>query len=394
VSELKSAGKSFEISKWEVWEAWEKVKRNKGGPGIDGVTTEEFEADLRNNLYRIWNRMSSGSYFPPPVKAVEIPKQHGGGTRTLGIPCVGDRVAQTVVAAHLEKRVDPIFHPDSYGYRRRKAALDAVRKCRERCWRKDWVIDLDVQKFFDSVRWDLIIKAVEAHTEAPWVLLYVKRWLQAPIRQPDGTFLERNRGTPQGSAVSPVLANLFLHYAFDIWLSREFPTVEFERYADDAVVHCVTERQARHVLAALQERMQEVGLTLHPAKTKIVYCKDANRRQNYDVTEFTFLGFTFRPRTAQAENGALFVSFQPAISKDALNKISRAVRSWRLHRRIGFTFAQLAKAINPIVDGWMRYYGAFYRTALHPLLERINSYLMRWIRKKYRRLRTVKKALR
>jgi RNA-directed DNA polymerase len=235
---------------------------------------------------------------------------------------------------------------------------------------------------------------VEAHTDAPWVLLYVKRWLQAPIRQPDGTLLQRDRGTPQGSAVSPVLANLFLHYALDAWLVREFPTVEFERYADDAVLHCVTERQARQVLAALQERMEEVGLELHPAKTQIVYCKDANRCQNYDVTEFTFLGYTFRPRTAKARNGALFVSFQPAISKQALNKISREVRSWRLHHRIGSTFTQLAKAINPIVEGWMRYYGAFYRTALHPLLERINSYLLRWIRKKYRRLRTVKKALR
>jgi RNA-directed DNA polymerase len=233
VSELKSPGKPFEISKWEVWEAWKKVKENKGGPGVDGVTIEDFEKDLRNNLYKIWNRMSSGTWFSPPVKAVEIPKQHGGGTRALGIPCVGDRVAQTVVAAHLEKRVDPIFHPDSYGYRPNKAALDAVSKCRERCWQKDWVIDLDVQKFFDSVRHDLIVKAVEAHTDAPWVLLYVKRWLTAPVQQPDGTLLERTRGTPQGSSVSPVLANLFLHYAFDMWLVREFPTVEFERYADD-----------------------------------------------------------------------------------------------------------------------------------------------------------------
>jgi RNA-directed DNA polymerase len=259
---------------------------------------------------------------------------------------------------------------------------------------KDWVIDLDVQKFFDSVRWDLIVKAVEAHTDAPWVVLYVKRWLRAPVQQADGTLLKRTRGTPQGSSVSPVLANLFLHYAFDMWLVRELPTVEFERYADDAVVHCITERQAHRVLAALQERMEEVGLALHPTKTMIVYCKDANRCRQYGITQFTFLGFTFQSRTARTRNGGAFMSFQPAISKDALKKISGVVRSWRLHHRIGSTFTQLAKAINPIVSGWMQYYGAFYRTALHPLLERINSYLVRWIRNKYRRLKPVKKALR
>ena len=394
MSELKSTGKPFEISKWEVWEAWQKVKENKGGPGVDGVTIADFEADLQNNLYKIWNRMSSGSYFPPPVKAVEIPKQHGGGTRILGVPTIGDRVAQTVVAMHLEERVDPIFHPDSYGYRPGKSALDAVGKCRERCWKKDWAIDLDVQKFFDSVRHDLLTKAVEAHTTVPWVLLYVKRWLTAPIQQPDGTLAERDRGTPQGSAVSPVLANLFLHYAFDMWLVREFPTAAFERYADDAIVHCVTERQAQQVLAALQERMAEVGLSLHPAKTKVVYCKDEQRCRKHDSTEFTFLGFTFRPRGARSKNGTLFVRFLPAISKNALIKISRQVRSWRLHRRTGSTFAQLARAINPIVTGWMRYYGAFHRSALYPLLGRINAYLVRWIQNKYRRLKTVKKARR
>ena len=394
MSELKSTGKPFEISKWEVWEAWKKVKENKGGPGVDGMTIEDFEKDLKNNLFKIWNRMSSGSYFPPPVQAVEIPKQHSDGVRVLGIPCVGDRVAQTVVAAHLEKRVEPVFHPDSYGYRPGKSALDAVGKCRQRCWKKDWVIDLDVQKFFDSVRWDLIVKAVEAHTDAPWVMLYVKRWLRAPVQQADGTLLERTRGTPQGSSVSPVLANLFLHYAFDTWMVREFPAVEFERYADDAVVHCRTERQARQVLAAVQERMGEVGLALHPTKTRIVYCQDANRRQQHGVTQFTFLGYTFRSRIARARNGRTFMSFLPAISKEALKKISGVVRSWRLHHRIGSTFAQLAKAINPIVNGWMRYYGAFYPTALHPLLTRINSYLMRWIRCKYRRLQSVRKALR
>lgn len=272
MGELKPQGKPFDISKWEVQEAYLKVKANKGAPGVDEVTLAEFEKDLKGNLCKIWNRMSSGSYFPPPVKAVEIPKAHGGGVRVLGVPTVADRIAQTVVAARLEMAAEPVFHPDSYGYRPRRGALDAVAACRERCWAKDWVIDLDIRKFFDSVRWDLIVKAVEAHTSLPWVLLYVKRWLAAPVQLPDGTLQARDRGTPQGSSASPVLANLFMHYAFDMWMAREFPGCPFERYADDAVVHCATLRQAREVLEAIAARMEQVGLSLHPDKTKIIYC--------------------------------------------------------------------------------------------------------------------------
>lgn len=390
MSELKSPGKPFGISKWAVQEAWEKVRANKGAPGIDGVTIEEFEADLGNNLYKVWNRMSSGSYFPPAVRAVEIPKPHGGGTRMLGLPTVADRVAQTVVAEELAGKVEAIFHDDSYGYRPGRSAIDAVGVCRQRCWETDWVIDLDIQKFFDSVDWELLLKAVQANTDSPWVLLYVRRWLQAPVQLPDGTLQQRDRGTPQGSPVSPVLANLFLHYAFDVWMGREFPTVRFERYVDDAVVHCVSERQARQVLAALQIRMAEVGLRLHPDKTRIVYCKDGKRRGDYGHTSFTFLGFTFRPRGMRAKSGRKFVAFAPAISRDALTKIGRVVRSWRLHRRTGRSFADLARWINPIVRGWMNYYGAFYRSALYALLARINAYLMRWVRNKYRRYRSRK----
>jgi RNA-directed DNA polymerase len=386
------SGKPFDISKREVWAAYEKVKANKGAPGVDGCSIDEFEKDLKSNLYKIWNRMSSGSYFPPPVLAVEIPKPHGGGTRILGVPTVADRIAQTVAARRLEEKVEPIFHPDSYGYRPARSALDAVGRCRERCWRYDWVIDLDIQKFFDSVPWHLIVKAVEAHTDVPWVVLYVKRWLAAPVRLPNGTLAERDRGTPQGSAISPVLANLFMHYAFDAWMAREFPTVPFERYADDAVVHCKSERQARYVRQAIADRMAEVGLRLHPDKTKIVYCKDGNRPGSYEQTAFTFLGFTFRQRRARNRQGKSFSNFLPAISKDALNKISATVRSWRLHLRTGHTFKDIARRINPIVAGWMQYYGAFYRSALSPLLQRINAYLMRWIRKKYKRLRGKKKA--
>jgi RNA-directed DNA polymerase len=393
MSELKAPGKSFAISKQEVWEAWEKVKANKGAPGVDGCSVGDFEADLKNNLYKVWNRMSSGSYFPPPVLAVEIPKPHGGGTRVLGVPTVADRVAQTVVARRLEEKVEPIFHKDSYGYRPGRSALDAVAACRKRCWQHDWVIDLDIQKFFDSVPWDLMVKAVEAHTREPWVVLYVRRWLAAPLQAADGTLRQRDRGTPQGSAVSPVLANLFLHYAFDAWMAREFPGVAFERYVDDAVVHCASHAQALAMVKVIGGRMEQVGLRLHPGKTRIVYSKDGNRPGSHEHTSFTFLGFTFRQRRARNKQGRSFSAFLPAISKEALKKISAEVRSWRLHRRMGHTFSELARRINPIVRGWMQYYGAFYRSALCQLLSRINAYLVRWIRKKYKRLRAEKKAI-
>jgi RNA-directed DNA polymerase len=392
VGDQKPAVKPFEIPKQEVWDAWLKVKANGGAPGADGQSIEEFEADLKGNLYKIWNRMSSGSYFPPPVKAVEIPKAHGAGTRILGVPTVADRVAQTVVAARLEKNVEPMFHDDSYGYRPGRSALDAVGKCRERCWRHDWILDLDIRKFFDSVPWDLIVKAVEVNTADAWVILYVKRWLSAPLQMPDGSLAQRDRGTPQGSAVSPVLANLFLHYAFDMWMARKFPSVPFERYVDDAVVHCRSEKQARMIRAALAERMGRVGLSLHPDKTRLVYCKDEDRRGSAEHTSFDFLGFTFRARGARTRHGRVFTGFGPAISKDALNKISAEVRSWRLHQHSDWTFGQLARWINPIVRGWMQYYGGFYRSALYPLLQRINGYLVRWLRKKYKRLRTFRKA--
>jgi len=388
--------KPFAIPKELVWQAWKQVKANGGAAGADGVTVEAFEKDLKDNLYKVWNRMSSGTYFPPPVRAVEIPKS-SGGTRMLGVPCVGDRVAQTVAALALGPRTEAVFHEDSYGYRPRKGALDAVAACRRRCWEKSWVIDLDIRKFFDSVPWDLVIKAVEANVthEQRWVVLYVRRWLAAPIVMPDGRTQARDKGTPQGSCASPVLANLFMHYAFDTWLEREFPAVEFERYADDAVVHCATEQQARRVLAALEERMAEVGLRLHPDKTRIVYCKDRNRRRrDCAETSFTFLGYTFRARQAPARQGggAMFSAFLPAVSKDALKRMSEEVRSWRIHTRSGTELEDIAAWLNPVIRGWMTYYGRFYRTALNGLLQRINTYLVRWAKRKYKRLRTFKKV--
>ena len=383
--------KSFQIPKQLVWEAYRRVKAKKGAAGADGQSIADFEEDLRNNLYKIWNRMSSGTYFPPPVKAVEIPKPHGGGTRILGVPTVADRIAQTVVALRLEARTESIFHPGSYGYRPRKSAHDALRKCRERCWRKDWVLDLDIRKFFDSLDHDLVVKTVEANSADKWVLLYVKRWLKAPLQLPDGTLQEREKGTPQGSAVSPVLANLFLHYAFDMFLEREFPTAEFERYADDAVVHCVTERQARQVREALTARLAELGLELHPGKTKIVYCKDSLRRGEHETVTFTFLGYAFRPRQVMGKNGKTFTSFTPAMSPEALTAKSQMVRGWRMHMRTSASLDELAGAINPVVAGWINYYGLFGRGVLNQLLRRVNTYLTRWARRKYKRLRGCKR---
>jgi RNA-directed DNA polymerase len=384
------AVKSFDISKWEVQAAWEKVRANRGAPGVDAVSLEAFGADLKNNLYKIWNRMSSGTYFPPPVRAVEIPKQHGKGTRMLGVPTIADRVAQTVAAARIGAAAEPVFHRDSYGYRPGKQALDAVGVCRERCWAYDWVVDLDVSKFFDSVRWDLVIKAVERHVDLPWVILYVKRWLAAPVQMPDGSVVQRDRGTPQGSAVSPVLANLFLHYAFDMWMVREFPDCPFERFADDAVVHCSTEARARQVLAALEQRMSEAGLALHPEKTRIVYCRDGNRRGPWDgPVSFTFLGYTFGARSMNGRRGR-FTGYGPAVSDAALAKMSQAVASWRLRRRNALSWTGLTRWIGPVIRGWLNYYGQFYRSQLYPLLARINYHLMKWLRAKYKRLRNYK----
>jgi RNA-directed DNA polymerase len=373
-----------------VREAWEKVRANKGAPGVDGVSVEEFESDLKNNLYKIWNRMSSGTYFPPPVKAVEIPKS-GGGVRTLGVPTVADRVAQTVVAMKLEKVVEPKFHVDSYGYRPGRSALDAVGVCRQRCWKNEWVIDLDIRKFFDTVDHSLMLEAVRSNTDADWLVLYVQRWLSAPMQGSDGALRARDRGTPQGSAASPVLANLFLHYAFDAWMAREFPSITFERYVDDVVVHCVSEKQAIMLRDRIGQRFDSVGLSLHPEKTKVVYCKSGRRHGSFEHTSFTFLGYEFRARTARNKHGEMFTSFLPAISKDAMKALNREVRGWRLHQHTTWTLGQIARWINPIVRGWLNYYGKFYRSSLYVLCRRINTYLMRWARRKYKRLRGFKK---
>jgi group II intron reverse transcriptase/maturase len=304
----------------------------------------------------------------------------------LGVPTIADRVAQTTVAMFLEPLVEPRFHRDSYGYRPGRSPHDALAVCRQRCWKYDWAIDLDVQKFFDEVPWDLIVRSVEAVTDCRWVLLYVKRWLHAPLQHPDGTLEERTRGTPQGSAISPCLANLFMHYAFDSWMAREIPGCPFERFADDAIVHCTSRAQAEAVLARIAQRMGEVGLRLHPDKTRIVYCKDGRRREEHEHTSFTFLGYEFRARGARDRTGKKFTGFLPAISPQALKAKGDRLREMRIDHRTDLTLDDLARWLNPIVGGWMSYYGRFYRSELLPLLRRVSYYLRRWAGKKYRRL--------
>jgi RNA-directed DNA polymerase len=378
--------KSFVISKRAVWEAWLRVRANRGAAGVDEQSLAEFERDLKGNLYKLWNRLSSGSYFPPPVRAVEIPKRDGS-PRMLGVPTVADRIAQTVVAGYLEPGVESYFHPDSYGYRPGRSALDAVGVCRERCWRQGWVLDLDLKSFFDSVPWDLVLKAVARHTDQRFVLLYVERWLEAPLQLEDGSLVERDRGTPQGSAISPLLANTFLHYAFDLWMARSYPGVLFERYCDDVIVHARSERQARELRAAIASRLAECGLELNEHKTRIVYCKDSTRRGSYEHESFDFLGYRFRPRLSRSKSGGQFVNFLPAVGDDECKRIGREIRRWQLHRWSGTTLTDLARSINVIVQGWINYYGRFYRSELVRLLKRINEYLVRWARWKYKRLR-------
>jgi group II intron reverse transcriptase/maturase len=393
MSEPRLQGKSHDIPKQLIWAAWLKVKSNGGAAGADGVTIEQFEERVKDNLYRLWNRMASGSYFPGPVRAVEIPKK--GGTRVLGIPNVIDRVAQTAAVLALEPEVERVFHPDSYGYRPGRSPVDAVRVCRRRCFEKDWVVDLDVKSFFDSVPWDLMLKAVARHATQEWVLLYVERWLKAPMQMPDGTLTRRTKGTPQGGPISPLIANLFLHYGLDMWLLREFPTVRFERFADDAVVHCVTERQAHQVREAIERRLSDVGLQVHPDKTRIVYCKDDRRRLDYDQVTFTFCGYAFRPRKTYDRVGKRpRTGFVPAVAPGKLTDMSRKIASWGLHRRTTRSLESLAEEVNAVLRGWLNYFTVFYPSAVNPIGKRIDRHLMRWARRKYKRLERSEKRAR
>lgn len=382
-----SAAKSFTIPKLLVLDAWKAVKANAGSAGVDKETIDDFEADLKNNLYRLWNRMSSGSYFPPPVRAVAIPKKNGG-ERILGVPTVADRVAQMVVKQVLQPNLEPIFLPDSYGYRPGKSALDAVEVTRRRCWQYDWVLEFDIKGLFDNIDHSLLRRALEKHTGCEWVRLYIGRWLTAPLQLTDGTLVERIKGTPQGGVVSPLLANLFLHYAFDAWMARTFPGVPWCRYADDGLVHCRTEQEAQAIMAELNARFAECGLQMHPDKTQIVYCKDGSRKGKYPNTKFDFLGYTFRPRVVKnRKRNSLFVSFTPAVSVKALKVMRQTTRRLNYRNRTELSLRDISRLHNPVVRGWVAYYGRFYPSALYPVFRHINKTLVAWAMRKYRRLK-------
>ncbi|UGY11825.1 group II intron reverse transcriptase/maturase [Bradyrhizobium septentrionale] len=378
--------KPFAIPKREVWEAFKRVKANQGAAGVDGQSIEEFESRLSANLYKLWNRLSSGSYMPQPVRRVDIPKANGG-TRPLGIPTVADRIAQEVVRRRLEPSLEPIFHADSYGYRPKRSAVDAIRVARQRCWRSDWVLDIDIKGFFDSIDHELLLRAVCKHTDCAWVRLYIERWLKAPAMLDNGKLVARERGTPQGGVISPLLANLFLHYAFDIWIEREMPGILFERYADDIICHCQTEREALRLWRAVDERFAACGLVLHPQKTKLVYCKDTNRKGEYGCISFDFLGYTFRPRLAKWRGGLYGVSFLPAASPTALKDIRRTLRNWGLQRRSDKVLHDLARMFNPCIRGWIGYYSHFYKSALYSTMRRIDAHVLRWAARKFKRFR-------
>jgi RNA-directed DNA polymerase len=381
-----SKAKPFCISKQEVWDAYRREKANQGAAGVDGQSIADFERNLNGNLYKIWNRMSSGSYLPPPVRTVRIPKATGG-ERTLGIPTVSDRIAQRVVKSRLEPTVDPLFHPDSYGYRPGKSALEAVGQARQRCWRYDWIVDLDIKGFFDNIPHDRLIRVVKPHAKDPWVVLYIERWLNAPAQEEDGQLVPREKGTPQGGVISPLLANLFLHHAFDRWMAKRYPQMPFERYADDAIVHGRTEREAQEVRAVISARMTEWGLELHPEKTTVVYCKDDDRRRTYPNETFDFLGYTFRPRRSKNRTGKFFINFSPAVSDRAVKAIRVEIRSWDLHQRSDKPIEDLSRMYNPKIRGWLHYYGRFYRSALYPPMRQLDRSLARWAERKYKKLR-------
>jgi len=378
--------KPYEIPKLLIWNAWKAVKARGGSCGVDKETIEQFEARLSRNLYKIWNRLSSGSYMPPAVQRVEIPKRDGR-KRPLGIPTVSDRVAQAVVKQQLEPMLEKRFHTSSFGYRPHKSAHGAIAQARVNCWKYKWVVDVDIKESFDNMPHAQLMKAVEHVTDNPWVKLYTRRWLTAEIAMPDGKRVIPEKGTPQGGIISPLLANLFLHYAHDWWMQKQFPAIPFERYADDILLHCKTKAQAMFVLEFLKQRLQSCGLEVHPEKTKVVCCEARGKQREGEIYQFDFLGYTFRRRVAKDKHGERFTGFLPAISKRARKEIVQEIRSWHLHRWVGGTVEEMAEKYDPKIQGWLNYYGKFYRSEMNFLWEVLRNRLMQWFRHQFKKMK-------
>lgn len=386
-------GKSFEITQEEVLTAYKCVKANHGAGGVDGVGIEQFEENRKDNLYKLWNRMASGSYFPKAVRGVEIPKKNGK-TRLLGIPTIEDRVAQMVVRNRLEPLVEPVFLPDSYGYRPNKSAVDAVGAARERCWKMPWVIEFDIKGLFDHINHEKLMKAVKKHTQEKWVLLYTERFLKAPMILPNGEQAERTEGTPQGGVISPVLANLFLHYAFDRWMIQNFKGCPWERYADDGLIHCISLKQAEYVLKRVSERMQQCDLELHPEKTRIVHCHSDRHKGHHENESFDFLGYTFKTRWMKGKDGQFHEVFTPAASKEAAKKFREKIKEICL-RNPTAALEQLAEILNPVIRGWYNYFGTYRKSSISEDLSYVNFTLVRWYKRNHKSAgRNLRKAWR
>ena len=381
--------KSIPISRSIIWEAYKKVRANKGSSGVDSVSMEEYDANRRKHLYKLWNRMASGSYFPPPVKEVEISKKDGK-VRKLGIPTISDRVAQMAIKMYIEPRFEKIFSQNSYGYRPNKNAHQALQKVRENTRKTDWVIDLDIKGFFDNISHEKLMLAIEKHVQENWIKLYIKRWLAAPVLTKSGELITRQgKGTPQGGVISPLLANLFLHYGFDKWLEKTDKTVNFTRYADDVIAHCRSKRHADHILKLINKRMNNIDLELHPKKTKIVYCKDYRRKEKYPEVKFDFLGYSFQPRTTKSKKTqGLFLGFDCAISISSSKRIADKLGELEVEKMTFKSVVGIAQKLNPIIRGWIQYYGKYRMSSLHKVFRLLNQRLVRWARKRYRRYKT------
>lgn len=381
--------RSVPVSRQMVWAAYKKVRSNHGSAGVDGVSMEEFDAHKSKHLYKLWNRMASGSYFPPAVKEVEIPKKDGK-IRKLGIPTISDRVGQMVVKDYLESRFEKIFSTNSYGYRPGKNAHMALEQVRQNCRRYDWVVDLDIRGFFDNIDHAKLFRAIEKHVEERWCLMYIKRWLSMPVERQSGELVPNpGKGTPQGGVISPLLSNLFLHYAMDKWLEQTHPAVEFVRYADDAILHCQDKQQAEDTLQALKARMDACGLELHPEKTKLVYCHDYRRQQEHEKVQFDFLGYSFQPRPCKSgKTGKLFLGYDCAISISARKAISSKLSVMRMERNGSKSIVGIAQKLNPMIRGWIIYYGRYRGYELNRVFRLLHKRLIRWARKRYKRYRT------